>query len=668
MAKKTAVQPEDTTAPGETLPQSSLKRGATAPNVTTAQASYKPDGARDFVEAVVIAFILAFLFRTFEAEAFVIPTGSMAPGLMGAHHDLYCEQCGYRYQVNTRENDEKSALEFQYAMGRLQRDEAEAMSRGDANLVQRIRESMEQEQQNYANRRTVEGTCPVCRYTMNFADQTEGKYKAFSGDRLIVTKFPYEFGQPNRFDVAVFKYPLGPSENFIKRIVGLPNENIRIFHGDIFTSPAGGNEAMTIARKPDKKLLGMAQVVHDNDYVVRPDGQPDELIAAGWPTRWHAGAWTDSDAGLQFAPASTGWKADENGRGFTFAAADSASGENAWLRYEHNVPSSEVWADFEKTKQLPPENVAPRRPLLISDFYAYNTNLDLNDTLGISGNADGRRAVGLGVHWVGDLMLECELTVNEVDADAGAVTLELVEGSTINATGDRTPCRFQCRIDLKTGEARLTALGIPVDASTGKPWEAIAQTSVRGPGTYELRFSNFDDELRLWVDGSRVEFQQSTAYRFASADPRDRNNRPTEADLAPAGVQVTGATASVDHLRIRRDIYYIATRGGVSQLLEDYNNHDLLIVRQPSEPAQRDAMSDPRYWGEFENLNIVEFTTGPDDFLPLGDNSPSSADGRLWRDDPFVPRRLLIGEAMFIYWPHSWFFPLPNVKDMEFVK
>ena len=43
---------------------------------------------RETVEAVVVAFILAFLFRTFEAEAFVIPTGSMAPTLMGQHKDL----------------------------------------------------------------------------------------------------------------------------------------------------------------------------------------------------------------------------------------------------------------------------------------------------------------------------------------------------------------------------------------------------------------------------------------------------------------------------------------------------------------------------------------------------------------------------------------------------
>src|SRR5258705_7347718 len=60
---------------------------------------------RETVESIVIAFVLAFLFRTFEAEAFVIPTGSMAPTLMGQHKDLECPECGFRFQVGVRDTD-----------------------------------------------------------------------------------------------------------------------------------------------------------------------------------------------------------------------------------------------------------------------------------------------------------------------------------------------------------------------------------------------------------------------------------------------------------------------------------------------------------------------------------------------------------------------------------
>jgi hypothetical protein len=39
------------------------------------------------------------LIRGFEAEAFVIPTGSMAPTLMGRHKEITCAQCGYVYPI-----------------------------------------------------------------------------------------------------------------------------------------------------------------------------------------------------------------------------------------------------------------------------------------------------------------------------------------------------------------------------------------------------------------------------------------------------------------------------------------------------------------------------------------------------------------------------------------
>ena len=54
---------------------------------------------RETVESLVIAFTLALLFRAFEAEAFVIPTGSMAPTLMGRHKDLDCSECEFNFQA-----------------------------------------------------------------------------------------------------------------------------------------------------------------------------------------------------------------------------------------------------------------------------------------------------------------------------------------------------------------------------------------------------------------------------------------------------------------------------------------------------------------------------------------------------------------------------------------
>ena len=54
-----------------------------------------------------------------------------------------------------------------------------------------------------------------------------------------------------------------------------------------------------------------------------------------------------------------------------------------------------------------------------------------------------------------------------------------------------------------------------------------------------------------------------------------------------------------------------------------------------------------------------------DQFFVLGDNSAKSKDGRLWGPDHCVPRDLLIGKALFIYWPHSWD-RLPYVNSIPF--
>src|SRR6476619_7144029 len=60
---------------------------------------------KDTIESILVAFILAFIFRAFVVEAFVIPTGSMAPTLLGAHMRFRCPDCGYRFDVNFQGTD-----------------------------------------------------------------------------------------------------------------------------------------------------------------------------------------------------------------------------------------------------------------------------------------------------------------------------------------------------------------------------------------------------------------------------------------------------------------------------------------------------------------------------------------------------------------------------------
>ena len=56
----------------------------------------------------------------------------------------------------------------------------------------------------------------------------------FDHEYLIVDEITYRLSEPNRGDIVVFKYPKDPSQFFIKRIVGLPGENVSIENGHIF--------------------------------------------------------------------------------------------------------------------------------------------------------------------------------------------------------------------------------------------------------------------------------------------------------------------------------------------------------------------------------------------------------------------------------------------------
>lgn len=64
------------------------------------------DSFREVVETVVFVIVLVLLLKTFVAEAFVIPTGSMATTLLGYHKDITCPKCQYQFTVNASQEVE----------------------------------------------------------------------------------------------------------------------------------------------------------------------------------------------------------------------------------------------------------------------------------------------------------------------------------------------------------------------------------------------------------------------------------------------------------------------------------------------------------------------------------------------------------------------------------
>jgi signal peptidase I len=51
------------------------------------------------------------------------------------------------------------------------------------------------------------------------------------GEFLLVNKFAYRFGEPKQGDIIVFHFPQDPQEDYIKRLIGLPGDTIRVENG-----------------------------------------------------------------------------------------------------------------------------------------------------------------------------------------------------------------------------------------------------------------------------------------------------------------------------------------------------------------------------------------------------------------------------------------------------
>ncbi len=630
---------------------------------------------RETIEAFVVAFILALLFRAFIAEAFVIPTGSMAPTLMGAHKDINCDRCGKLFQFG-------ASLE----------------NRGP-----------------YMTSAVVAGICPNCRHINPLDLAGDANDATFSGDRILVSKFAYALHDPERFDVIVFKFPGNPKQNYIKRLVGLPNETLTLRSGDVYAKPTGANEKSTIIRKSPSTLLAMRHLVHDTAY------QSPQLIAADYPSRWQP--WKEKAS----KPPADSWQVKRAADGLAVNVVTSDPNQYYWLRYFHRWPSPEQWAKADSGQSL--ANVNPYESRAITDFYEYDAYIHVDSdavyaekpgsrggslltrmTSGDNGQFNVRYQSGAdldqfrgrvyfgnsnnatdGMHWVGDLIVQADV---ETSSESRELMLELVEAGV----------KYRCNIDLITGKARLK-----IDDSEPRSFEDAtgnltlspeAETPIRAGQRFQIRFSNCDDQILLWVDDEVIEFDGPTTFdarrfRTPAADRPHFIADGHPLDAAPIGLAIRGGEAKVHHLRVDRDKYYIATRNSYEGLI-DYNSEKLrqLAGHNFTDDAIQHLMAQPSMWDSsplWESRREVTFELAEDQFFPMGDNSPESQDARCWAgtklrpglpisadsdayrfaEAHYVPRDLLVGKALLVFWPHPWNRPVPftpNLKRMKLIR
>jgi signal peptidase I len=91
------------------------------------------------------------------------------------------------------------------------------------------------------------------------------------GDRIVVDHFAYLFQPVGRGDVVVLKYPLDPSLDYIKRIIGLPGDEVVIENGSVWVNGKALSEPYVASADPLTRTHVRVQPAH---YFVLGDNRP----------------------------------------------------------------------------------------------------------------------------------------------------------------------------------------------------------------------------------------------------------------------------------------------------------------------------------------------------------------------------------------------------------
>ena len=435
---------------------------------------------KETLEPIVIAFVLAFVLRAFVVEAFVIPTGSMAPTLLGKHLEITCPQCGYRFPVNWRDKHASNPREPSRMQG--------------------------------TSRYPIVVRCPMDGYEIE-----RGIRPIDGGDRILVLKYIYALSEPRRWDVAVFKNPKNPKDNYIKRVVGLPGEQLRIARGDVYTR-ADATESWEVARKPERAQRAMWQPVYRSRYFPIDDGD-DRNLDQPWRSPWAPQGAT-----------SAYWSPIVNGRVF---------GRSFAYRDDQDRPGTLQFEYWDPTRNPGRRNHRTFAANTADDRYPYNQIVQ-----------NWRSGMG-GPEIVQDVRVSATIT----PAAEGL-------GVTFGTTTDQRQVRGTIDPD---GRAFLQSR--PADSNREVDWQTVATTQVAplavGRGT-RIELWCVDHSVSLWVGGEMIaKWLMPNNIDPASLGPARTLPRIT--------ITVAGAPARMHSVDVDRDVYYTTVNppSGVQRAIAD---------------------------------------------------------------------------------------------------
>jgi signal peptidase I len=556
---------------------------------------------KETIESILVAFILAFMFRAFVVEAFVIPTGSMAPTLLGAHMRYRCDDCGYDFEVNYQSQEGET-------------DEVSIPS------TARLRSAVPDPSNNHTPtiNKTYRIHCPNCNYRMpryNPADpyNTATNPNVYYGDRILVLKYLYLLTQPQRWDVVVFKSPADPqkfdyTQNYIKRLLGKPGESVLILDGDVYVSNKGKESRLqdfVVQSKPRWAQEALWRVVFDNDY--QPRGKPRTITNVA-----------NQAVGFD-APFAPPWQTRAGEKGWDLSA-------KRVMKFSNN----DATATIEFNPQSNPMTGVNFAPAL-TDWLAYDVTLNQSIPTVPDTYLEGGYVADNNVS---DVKLELYYTRQSGDGPL-KLNFAVRPGEDVERTFVAQIDRGNASLIMTDRSGNETAIGSAVIAdSTGKP--------------LKVELVHADYQVTLRVGGK--DLISTTPQQYAPDLSFLVNRYNVREKLPKPRISITAEkqTAELRHVSLWRDVYYTNRERGTGHK-----------ITHPNEPTPLNWASPERFPERVIHLGPDEYFTCGDNSLISGDgrywNQPINLpDEDLHADSGRVPGRFLLGKAFFVYWPAGY--------------